>query len=516
MNSIKKHGAYGVAVSVVLVAALALVFGTSQVAQAAAPTTVNVIIDDDDDSVDAKSDPITVRIVVAVGDGDPGAEASRSNETVVTISTTAGTFENGLAVISIQCAAGVASITAEVDDNDAVATTLAPAVPTVVSISEGLFGNLPDDGTDGCSGVDAFLTLPGGTSAGNVIITASTLNGKSDVEVLVVKDSTSKKEAKQISLTADATVISGAKGSVDNGSEITLTTQDSDGKTSRDYTGNFLVTTDLGWFVETDEKCGSKLSALAVVKFASPESTITLCVGTSDSGTATVTASDLTGVLTDGSDTVEVNGNVASWTLMLDSDLNTGTSLVGTVTARGLDSNGAPAPDETKVSFIAGPAAICAVIGDESIPIAIGPDGSRSATIAVVGAPGTCVIRAFNPEATVVGLLAEFVDDVGPPSPVVDVVTPAPAPAPADFMGELPTSGYANVTFTGSIADLKAALATACPGGAPIFGSVVVDGVGSLIPYFPTTALSAPNAAFEAAFAGGLSGTPLIAGNCGS
>ena len=84
------------------------------------------------------------------------------------------------------------------------------------------------------------------------------------------------------------------------------------------------------------------------------------------------------------------------------------------------------------------------------------------------------------------------------------------------FTGELPTSGFATVTFTGSIEDLKAALATACAGGAPIFGSVVVDGVGSLIPYFPTTALSAPNAAFEAAFAGGLSGTPLIAGNCGS
>ena len=83
-------------------------------------------------------------------------------------------------------------------------------------------------------------------------------------------------------------------------------------------------------------------------------------------------------------------------------------------------------------------------------------------------------------------------------------------------MGELPTSGFATVTFTGSIEDLKAALATACPSGAPIFGSVVVDGVGSLVPYFPTTALSAPNAAFEAAFAGGLSGTPLIVGNCGS
>ena len=104
-------------------------------------------------------------------------------------------------------------------------------------------------------------------------------------------------------------------------------------------------------------------------------------------------------------------------------------------------------------------------------------------------------------------------------APTVEVVVVDEEPTAemvVGFMGELPTSGFATVTFTGSIADLKAALATACPSGAPIFGSVVVDGVGSLVPYFPTTALSAPNAAFEAAFAGGLSGTPLIVGNCGS
>ncbi len=83
------------------------------------------------------------------------------------------------------------------------------------------------------------------------------------------------------------------------------------------------------------------------------------------------------------------------------------------------------------------------------------------------------------------------------------------------FTGELPVSGFATVTFTGTIDELRTALLTACASGAPVFGSQVVAGVGSLIPFFSTTALSAPNAAFEAAFAGGLSGTPLIAGNCG-
>ena len=133
-----------------------------------------------------------------------------------------------------------------------------------------------------------------------------------------------------------------------------------------------------------------------------------------------------------------------------------------------------------------------------------------------VGEPGNCIIRATS--GTVVGVLAEVVEATAAPTETAppDVDEEPTAEMVVGFMGELPTSGFASVTFTGSVEDLKAALATACPSGAPIFGSVVVDGVGSLVPYFPTTALSAPNAAFEAAFAGGLSGTPLIVGNCGS
>ena len=89
-----------------------------------------------------------------------------------------------------------------------------------------------------------------------------------------------------------------------------------------------------------------------------------------------------------------------------------------------------------------------------------------------------------------------------------------PPPSGAGFVGELPGTGFATVTFTGSVSDLRAALVLACPSGAPIFGSQVVAGVGSLVPFFPTTGLAAPNAAFEAAFTGGLSSTPLIGGNC--
>ena len=82
------------------------------------------------------------------------------------------------------------------------------------------------------------------------------------------------------------------------------------------------------------------------------------------------------------------------------------------------------------------------------------------------------------------------------------------------FTGEFPTSGFATVTFTGSIAEMDTSLETACSNGAPVFGSQVVAGVGTLIPYFSTTSLSAPNAAFEAAFADGLDNAALIVGNC--
>ena len=336
MNSIKKRGAYGVAVSVVLVAALALVLGTSQVVQAAAPTTVNVIIDEmlvddddptqrvgDDDSVVASSKPITVRIVVDVDDDDEtGTDGSQTDETVVTISTTTGTFENGLGAISIQCAIdGVSTSTVTVDDDDDAVVDSA----TVVGISEGGFDNTPEDGTsntdedpgssaEGCLGVDAFLTLAGGTSPGHVVITASTLNGKSGADVLLVTAARAgTNDAKRVSLKADATVISGA-GSVDKWSVITLTTQDSDGEISSLFKGNFLVTTDLGWLNIGTDCNGTNRSASAIVNVEDMTSgEVNLCAGASDSGTATVTASDVAGGLTGGSVTVEVNGNVASW-----------------------------------------------------------------------------------------------------------------------------------------------------------------------------------------------------------
>ena len=177
----------------------------------------------------------------------------------------------------------------------------------------------------------------------------------------------------------------------------------------------------------------------------------------------------------------------------------------GKVSVSVTDSTGGPVPDGTAVTL----ASVSSVAGSTFTILNTAPStssGGASSTI-FASVEGTIGVIATVGSKTCTAAVA---------------VGGAAAPAPdtgmdVGFTGELPASGFALVTFTGSVEDLKTALATACPGGAPIYGSFVVDGVGSgLVPYFPTTTVSAVNAAFESAFAGGLSGTPLTAGNCGS
>ena len=85
-------------------------------------------------------------------------------------------------------------------------------------------------------------------------------------------------------------------------------------------------------------------------------------------------------------------------------------------------------------------------------------------------------------------------------------------PADGVISGELPTEGFALVTFGGSLDELRDELASKCTSGAPIFATAN----GSFVPFFPTSSLSSPNAAFKALYAVGIpSVTALIGGNCG-
>ena len=93
--------------------------------------------------------------------------------------------------------------------------------------------------------------MPVGTSAGNIIITATTLNGKFgrkgvDGEAGDEDQGRDHGPATSLSLSSDAASISGTN-SPDNGAEITITPKDKDG-VRRNFTGVVIVTTDLGHF----------------------------------------------------------------------------------------------------------------------------------------------------------------------------------------------------------------------------------------------------------------------------
>ena len=92
--------------------------------------------------------------------------------------------------------------------------------------------------------------------------------------------------------------------------------------------------------------------------------------------------------------------------------------------------------------------------------------------------------------------------------------TNEPPPSGQGIVGTLPESGFGLVTFGGTIEQLRDELATACPSGNPIFAT----SGGGFIGFFPTAAVAAVNAQFNARFPGGVipSGTPLLGGNCGS
>ena len=223
--------------------------------------------------------------------------------------------------------------------------------------------------------------------------------------------------------------------------------------------------------------------------------------------TATVTASSAATTSTTGTVDVRFGGSPSACTVTTDPEvLEVGQ--IGKVSVSVTDSTGGPVPDgiAVKLTHVSSVAATTFAIPVEPL---LTSNGNASSTILASVEGSTIVVIAGAGSKTCTAAVQ-----------VGGAAAPPPAPdtgMDVGFTGELPTSGFAFVTFTGSVEDLKTALVTACPSGAPVYGSVVVDGVGSgLIQYFPTTAVSAVNAAFEAAFADGLSVTSLLAGDCGS
>ena len=136
------------------------------------------------------------------------------------------------------------------------------------------------------------------------------------------------------------------------------------------------------------------------------------------------------------------------------------------------------------------------------------PSTGLEVTFAVNGAPAE-ESETWRPGGVPADLAVGMTLTVGEPAP-----KPLPVPVESAFGGDLPAEGFGLVTFGGSVDELKLALAVECASGAPIFATVG----GEFVAFFPTAALSAPNAAFLAMFdgAGLAAATPLLGGNCGT
>ena len=193
MSIFKKLSWGGAAVLLAMVMALGLV---ARPAMAATPATVTVYLDTDQ-AANSVASPLTDARVIPVAAIIKDADNIMSNETIVTFSTSSGTFANsGTSTQNIQCAADAANgdtndggIAAAVFDAGFDAITFSPTQTgtyngeaAVVAVND----LVADDTEEGCIGVTASLVVPKNQPTGQIIITASTTNGKSASVILTI------------------------------------------------------------------------------------------------------------------------------------------------------------------------------------------------------------------------------------------------------------------------------------------------------------------------------------------
>jgi adhesin/invasin len=279
-----------------------------------------------------------------------------------------------------------------------------------------------------------------------------------------------------------------------------------------------------------DDSAGNNVPGATVV-FTSTAGTITNPASTTNSiGNAGVTAGALTTITggatgtngteatitantsgKSGTTTVKFGGDPASCTISGDPD-ETSPGTTSLLTGTFLDSSGGPIPDGVGIAF----ATVNAVTGSLAIVGTSTSSDGMATTNLLLGAPGGVAIAAALAGPSIPGGAA-FASLSCQNSVIVSGTTVPPSggtggTGDGTISGTLPTSGFGLVTFGGSVDQLKTALATACPSGAPIFAT----SGGSFVGYFSTTTLEAPNAGFLALYgAAGLpANTPLLGGNC--
>jgi hypothetical protein len=431
--SLKKFVWSGSAVAIAaLLAVTLLLAGPAQTAKAVAPTTLNVIIDEDgaggedNDSVASSSSAQTIHIVVDIDDDEAFATAGGqlSDETVVTVTTSVGTWPNGSNSIAIQCANddGIAALVT-VDDDDTGANSATPVAISETGAFEGEAdtddpdaaqgvdnGAVAADLEEGCYGIDTFLTLPGNVATGSVSISASTSTGSasgSDTLTVVAGTGSTPAAIAHVSQSHDSIGFTGTDYNPKvNGTVWVVRVTDASGLGVNGRSVNF--TTNRGVLVNTasetatpsesdvedlcDSTTGFGTTASANTNTLGTSSTntgraqIILCGTSAGVGTATLTAS-VSGFT--ATDDVTIANRPANTDIVA---VQTGDQVEVTVTVGGV-----PAADDTEVRFAAIPTTNAVV----SATCVVLHDGKASTTAAVTA--GT--------SASLLITLTEVIDD---------------------------------------------------------------------------------------------------------
>lgn len=540
---IKNFAWSGIAVVFALVMGLGLVV---RPAMAAAPTTVNVIIEDADDTIDQPiTDVSLVTVYALITDGTAGT--SGTDETIVTFSTTAGTFLNsGTATQQVQCAiddvATAASNVDASDENKTFSVTSSLAASTAIyngEAEDNVTDNLvAQEDEEGCIGVAATLIVPKNQPTGQIIITATTTNGKTGSEVLTIASPTGSTNDP-----STITVISGQPQNdnigytsstaqynpLANGTRWGIEVKDSDGNRVNGLTIEF--STDAGVLTDDDSNdtgtsdtenvCDSTTNMGTTVFATTAGSTgttagrayVILC-GTSGSAgkTATITAKITSFPTKTVTNKVGISAKPSSADIKATVDGNT-ISVECAVA-------GIPCPDNTNIRFSVVPttdgavASSCTSLdkGKASTSVAATPGKQIQVLVTAteVADPG-----AANDGTSDNATLCATTDGrtYGSTSVVIGATTGGSTGGTGTgtiSSGSIPAAGgFGLVVYGGPIASLVTA--SGCPAGTAAFWATVN---GNFVTYVPGTTITAVNADFMAAFPNGIpAGTPLI-GKC--
>lgn len=525
MTLTKKYAWSAVFVALAMVMATAMLV---QTANAAAPTTVNVIIDDtagvgaDTFVVPTASNTLTVPVYVDVDDA-----GGMTDETIVTVTSTVGTFaSSGTSSAQLQCAVDGLAINSQTVDAGDENVTLVVSNGTYSNTAE---ANGDDDETnntvateEGCGAVQAFLVIPGGTSVGTYQVTATTLNGIAAVESFTLQAAaggtpTAVAHAAQshdaigytgtgYSPWVNGTVwqvrVTDANGNGVIGRQVTFTSSNGvrliDAASVDSGADAFAALSE----AEVNDACDSTTnlgtSVIQTTGTVGTSSTNTgraqvVACGTSDAAglTATLTAT-VTGTSLTTTDTITVSEEPSSEDIEL--------SITGdTLTVSVMTAEGIPAPDDTSVTFAAVPqdnaafSALCAVLHDGEAETSFVTSGPVSALVTIVddddGDCGGTVGETWGSDTILL--------QAGPDAPG--------EPGGGGFTGDVADEGASLVVYNGgTVAQL---MADAAAEGV-LTVSVTVGGEWVVL---VVGAPSFVNEEFEGAFPNGVpEGTPVV------